>query len=159
LRDRSCDSKRREQIDLIDPIGLWCDDMPVTNWMLLPDDERRRAMFANPAGQPAQAFFSLPAEGESRIEAQAAFVWAQACTGKFVWPIPDKGLKKRIHRVTLPTLIIWGRADRVIAPAYAEEFARRIANSRIELIDGASHLPHLEQAKRVAQLVDDFLKN
>jgi pimeloyl-ACP methyl ester carboxylesterase len=85
-------------------------------------------------------------------------VWAQACTGKFVWPIPDKGLKKHIHRITLPTLIIWGRADGVIAPAYAQEFARRIPNSRVEPIDGAGHLPHLERAQRVAQLVDDFLQ-
>jgi hypothetical protein len=27
-----------------------------------------------------------------------------ACTGKFVWPIPDKGLKKRIHRITAASL-------------------------------------------------------
>ncbi len=143
---------------LIDPVGLWRDDIPVRNWMLLPEDERRRVLFADPTGEPAQQFFSFPAEGDARIEAQAAFVWAQACTGKFVWPIPDKGLKKHIHRIALPTLIIWGRADRVIAPAYAEEFSRRISNSRVELIDGAGHLPHLEQAKRVAQLIDDFLK-
>ena len=29
-------------------------------------------------------------------------------TGKIVWPIPDKGLKKRIHRMAALTLIIWG---------------------------------------------------
>jgi len=144
---------------LIDPIGLWREDVPVRNWMLLPEDERRRVLFAEPAGVAAQQFFSLPAEGEARIEAQAAFVWAQACTGKFVWPIPDKGLKKHIHRVAMPTLIIWGCADGVIAPAYAEEFARRIPKSRVELIDGTGHLPHLEQTKRVVQLVNEFLKS
>jgi pimeloyl-ACP methyl ester carboxylesterase len=143
---------------LIDPIGLWRDDIPVRNWMLIPDDERRHALFADPAGEPARQFCSLPAEADARIEAQAAFVWAQACTGKFVWPIPDKGLKKHIHRIAVPTLIIWGRADGVIAPPYAEEFARRIPNSRVELIDGAGHLPHLEQTKRVGQLVAEFLR-
>ena len=30
-----------------------------------------------------------------------------AATGKFVWPIWDKGLKKRIHRINAPTLLIW----------------------------------------------------
>jgi len=57
----------------------------------------------------------------------------------------------------VPTLIIWGNADRVIAPAYAHEFAQRIAGARVELIDRAGHLPHLEQPHRVAQLVRDFL--
>jgi len=99
----------------------------------------------------------VPSDLDARVEAQASLIWAQACTGKFVWPIPDKGLKKRIHRIATPTLIIWGGADGVIPPAYAEEFARRIANSRVALIDAAGHVPHLEQAEHVGRLVRDFL--
>ena len=125
--------------------------------MILPEDERRRALFADPAGEEAKQFFSVPADPDARVEAQAGLIWAQACTGKFVWPIPDKGLKKRIHRLAAPTLIVWGRADGVIPPAYAQEFARRIAHSRVELIDAAGHVPHLEQAEQVARLVRDFL--
>jgi pimeloyl-ACP methyl ester carboxylesterase len=45
----------------------------------------------------------------------------------------------------------------VIAPAYAEEFAQRIGDARVELIDHAGHLPHLEQPEEVARLVRDFL--
>jgi pimeloyl-ACP methyl ester carboxylesterase len=125
--------------------------------MILSEEERRRALFADPAGAAAQKFFTLPSDTEARVEAQASFVWAQACTGKFVWPIPDKGLKKRIHRISMPTLIMWGRADGVIAPAYAQEFCRCIAGSRVELIGGAGHSPHLEQPERVAKLIGDFL--
>ena len=65
----------------------------------------------------------------------APFIWSQACTGKFVWPLPDRGLKNRMHRIVAPTLIVWGNADRIIAPAYAQEFATRIAGAKIELID------------------------
>jgi pimeloyl-ACP methyl ester carboxylesterase len=52
-------------------------------------------------------------------------IWSQVRAGKIVWPIPNKGLKKRIHRIAVLTLIIWGNADQVIAPAYAHEFAQR----------------------------------
>jgi pimeloyl-ACP methyl ester carboxylesterase len=142
---------------LIDPVGLWRDDLPVRNWMILSEEERRHALFAEPEGEAAKQFFSLPGDPDARVEAQAGFIWAQACTGKFVWPIPDKGLKKRIHRIATPTLIIWGRVDGVIPPAYAEEFGRRIAYSRIELIDAAGHVPHLEQPERVGRLARDFL--
>jgi len=148
---------RVSRLVLIDPVGLWRDDLPVKNWMIMPENERRRALFADPDGEAAKRFFSVPSDPDARVEVQAGLIWAQACTGKFVWPIPDKGLKKRIHRIATPTLIIWGGADGVIPPAYAEEFARCIANSRVALIDAAGHFPHLEQAEHVGRLVRDFL--
>jgi pimeloyl-ACP methyl ester carboxylesterase len=146
---------RVRKLVLIDPIGLWRDDLPVRNWMIASDEERRRMLFDDPGGEPAQRFFDLPAE--DRIEAQVGFIWSQACTGKFVWPIPDRGLKKRIHRIAAPTLILWGSSDGVIAPAYAQEFAQRIANSRAVLIEHAGHLPHLERAAETVRLVQDFV--
>jgi pimeloyl-ACP methyl ester carboxylesterase len=149
--------ERVSRLVLIDPVGLWRDDLPVKNWMLLSQADLRTALFADATGEIAQKFFGLPTENAARIDAQVGFIWSQACTGKFVWPIPDKGLKKHIHRITMPTLIIWGKTDGVIAPAYADEFGRRIVKSRVVTIDRAGHLPHLEQAQDVARLVRDFL--
>ena len=65
-----------------------------------------------------------------RVETLAQFNWSLACTGKFVWPIADRGLGNRIHRIAAPTLVIWGDKDGVIAPVYADEFAKRIAGAR-----------------------------
>jgi pimeloyl-ACP methyl ester carboxylesterase len=78
---------------LIDPLGLWREDLPVRNWMILPEDRRAAALFADPAGPAAARFFALPAAPAERVAAQAAFIWTQACTGKFVWPLPDKASK------------------------------------------------------------------
>lgn len=125
--------------------------------MILPEDQRRPTLFADPAGLAAERFFELPHEPGARVETQASFTWSQACTGKFVWPIPDRGLKKRIHRIVVPTLVLWGTVDSVIAPAYAREFAQRIPNARVELIDHAGHLPHLEQPREVARLISGLL--
>jgi len=149
--------ERVSKLVLIDPVGLWRDDLPVRNWMLLSPAELRAALFADPKGEHAEKFFNMPGEAADRIDAQVGFVWSQACTGKFVWPIPDKGLKKHIHRIAMPTLIVWGQADGVIVAAYADEFSRRIANSRVAMIEAAGHLPHLEEAQRVAHLVGEFL--
>ena len=142
---------------LIDPVGLWRDDLPVRNWMLLSERERRPSLFADPEGEAARLFFGVPDDPAERIDALAQFVWAQACTGKFVWPVPDRGLKHRAHRIAAATLIIWGAADRIIAPAYAQEFAKRIAGAQVRLIDNAGHLPHLEQPDAVAGAVHEFL--
>jgi pimeloyl-ACP methyl ester carboxylesterase len=142
---------------LIDPVGLWRDDLPVKNWMLLSASARRRALFADPDGEAAQRFFHVPSDADARVDTLAKFVWAQACTGKFVWPIADRGFKHRIHRVAAPTLILWGAADGIIDPAYGHEFAKRIAGARLETIDRAGHLPHLENPEAVGKALRDFL--
>jgi pimeloyl-ACP methyl ester carboxylesterase len=146
-----------ERLVLIDPVGLWRDDLPVRNWMLLSDQARKGALFADAQGAAAQAFFAVPEDAAARVETLTQFIWAQACTGKFVWPIPDRGLKQRIHRVAAPTLIVWGAQDRIAAPAYAGEFASRIAGARVEMVDHAGHLAHLEQPAAVAACVHGFL--
>jgi len=142
---------------LIDPVGLWRDDLPVKNWMVLSDGERKPSLFADPEGAAAQRFFGVPDDPDERVDVLAQFVWAQACTGKFVWPVPDRGFRRRAHRVAAPTLIVWGKADRIIAPAYAQEFAGKIAGARIEMIDKAGHLPQLEQPDAVVKAVRGFL--
>ena len=143
---------------LIDPVGLWRDDLPVKNWMILSDQARAASLFADPEGEAARRFFSVPTETAERIDVLAQFIWAQACTGKFVWPIAERGLRNRAHRIAAPTLIVWGKADRIIAPAYAQEFAGCIAGARVELIDAAGHLPHLEQGEMVAKMVRGFVE-
>lgn len=150
-------SRLAGRLVLIDPVGLWRDDYPVKNWMILSDAARRPALFADPNGAAARRFFDVPAEPDARVDTLAQSTWAQACTGKFVWPIADRGLKNRIHRIAAPTLIVWGRADGIAPPIYAEEFARRIAGAKVEVIDGAGHLPHLEQKERAVEAIGAFL--
>ena len=142
---------------VIDPVGLWRDDQPVKNWMIFSEQERQTALFGNPDGEAARRFFEVPTDTDARVDAVADFIWSQACTGKFVWPIPDKGLARCIHRIRVPTLVIWGTRDGVISASYAEEFASRIPGTRVERIEGAGHLPHLEQAAAVVRLVSEFV--
>jgi pimeloyl-ACP methyl ester carboxylesterase len=125
--------------------------------MVLRDTERRPSLFADPQGDAAQAFFAVPNDAKERASVLAAFIWSQACTGKFVWPVPDRGLKHRIHRIAAPTLLVWGEGDRIVPPVYADEFAQRIAGARVELIANAGHLAHLEQSEGVAKAVLDFV--
>jgi pimeloyl-ACP methyl ester carboxylesterase len=149
--------KSVSRLVLIDPVGLWRDDLPVKNWMVLSEKARRSTLFADPEGDAAKRFFTMPNDPEARLDALSAMVWAQACTGKFVWPVPDRGLTRRIHRIAAPTLIVWGEADRIAAAAYAKEFGDRIAGAKIETIDKAGHLPHLEQPETVAKAIAAFL--
>jgi len=149
---------RVRRLALIDPIGLWQDETPVTNWMLLAPQELPGYVFREAAGPAAKALFDIPDDPEESAQARTRLIWAMGSTGKFIWPIPDKGLKKRIHRVTMPALLVWGREDRLVPLAYADLFASRLVAPRIELVDGAGHAPHLERPEAVARLVQTFLK-
>src|SRR5712692_2033405 len=129
--------ERVSKLVLLNPVGLWRDDAPIRNWMVMPQEDLAKALLYDPAGPIGQQLFATPEDPAAQIDAQIQFIWSLACTGKFVWPIPDKGLKKRLHRVTAPTLIVWGKQDGLVPPLYAQEFADRIANARVELVDQA----------------------
>ena len=53
---------------LIDPVGLWRDDHPVKNWMMLSDKARRASLFADPEGEAARRFFAVPADAAARVD-------------------------------------------------------------------------------------------
>ena len=116
-------------------------------------------IFRDPAGAAARVLFAQPDDETARIDAQVGLTWSMGATGKFIWPIPDKGLKKRIHRVKAPTLLIWGAEDRIVPPVYAEEFARQIARATVETVKEAGHAPHLEHPAAVAASVRGFLRS
>jgi pimeloyl-ACP methyl ester carboxylesterase len=142
---------------LIDPIGFWRDADPIVNWMVLDPVQLRARIFRDPDGAAARQIFGAVDDQQESVMARVRLVWAMGATGKFVWPIPDKGLKKRIHRVTAPTLLLWGKEDRLVPPVYADEFARRIQGARVQTVADAGHAPHLEQPETVARMVRDFL--
>jgi len=143
---------------LVAPVGLWREDAPIPNFIIAPAQELPRLLFADPEGPIARRFFTPPEDPEEARLARVRYVWALACSGKFLWPIPDRGLWKRLHRVRTPTLLVWGRQDRLALPVYAEEFARRMPHARVAWIDGAGHLPQLEQRETTLQAVLGWLQ-
>jgi pimeloyl-ACP methyl ester carboxylesterase len=142
---------------LLAPIGLWLDDHPVTNWVATAPDQLGALLFHDPGCAAAQAMFTPPDDPDLAIAGIVGVVWATGCTSKFVWPVPDKGLRKRIHRIDVPALVVWGEQDALVSSAYAPEFGRLIAGSRVEILADCGHIPALEQLDRTLALVRVFL--
>lgn len=63
-----------------------------------------------------------------------------------------------LHDSRVPMLYIGGVKDVFIQPAYFERLVERVPQlkGRMELLDGVSHVPHLEDPQRCAQLLQDF---
>src|SRR5215471_11876399 len=91
---------RVSKLVLISPISLGRDGTPIQNWMIItPTTYLPKYLFYHPSGSVAQKVLGLLDDPQQLIEAQIHFHWSLACTDKLVWPIPDKGLRKRIHRI------------------------------------------------------------
>ncbi|MFD5562339.1 alpha/beta fold hydrolase [Kitasatospora griseola] len=143
---------------LIAPLGLWRDDLPVGSLAAASAEELAGLLFLDPTGEVAQAALTPPADPAVAVEVIGGMVWSIGSTAKFLWPIPDRGLRSRLHRVTAATLIVWGSGDRLMSAEYAEEFAGLVTGSRAVVLDAAGHLPQLEQFKEATVAVDEFLR-
>ena len=68
-------------------------------------------------------------------------------------------LPQRLHRVTVPTLFLWGADDRFVsAEYYGAAYRAAIPGSRLELVERAGHFPHLEQPEAVVERIRGFVR-
>jgi pimeloyl-ACP methyl ester carboxylesterase len=146
--------ERVPRLVLIAPIGLWLDDHPIPDISTVTPSQLPALLLADPAG-PAAAALTVPDPSDPEVLFRAAMNMASVL--QFIWPLPDKGLSRRLYRVRAETLLIWGRQDRLVDSAYGPLFVSAVPRARLEIVEGAGHLPHIEQAAEVTTLVNSFL--
>lgn len=145
--------RRITRLLLIAPIGLWLEEHPIPDLAGIPPDTLPALVLADPEG-PLSAALTVPADDP---QAQFEAAMRMASILHFIWPIPDKGLDRRIHRVRAETLLLWGEQDRLVDPAYAGAFAARMSDSRVVTVPSAGHIPHLENPPAALGAVREFL--
>jgi pimeloyl-ACP methyl ester carboxylesterase len=67
-------------------------------------------------------------------------------------------LAKWLHRITVPTLILWGAEDKLIPAQYAPTFRELIPNARVEVVPRCGHLPQIEKMSEFVDGVTRFLQ-
>jgi len=70
----------------------------------------------------------------------------------------EPAMADRIGEIRAPTLILFGKEDRLINPSAAKTFHERIAGSEVVLLAGVGHLPMEEAPEATAAAIADFLK-
>jgi pimeloyl-ACP methyl ester carboxylesterase len=134
---------------LLSPLGLWDDAYPVSDVFALVDHERLPVMFHGPVPDA----FTPPAAEPDSADAKVARYLPQVAAASLMWPLPDHGLAKRIHRLAAPTLLLWGAEDRVAPAGLADRWP---ADSRA-VIPGAGHLMEWDAPDQVGGKIRDFL--
>lgn len=68
-----------------------------------------------------------------------------------VTEIAEHVVDARLQDIRVPTTVLWGEDDGVVPRAYAEALLHGIAGSTMHVIEGAAHIPHLQQPERFLQ--------
>ena len=67
-------------------------------------------------------------------------------------------LSAELHKIKIPTLLIWGINDTITPPETAQQFKKLIPHSFIRFIDECGHVPMMEQPAYFNRYLEDFLK-
>jgi pimeloyl-ACP methyl ester carboxylesterase len=143
---------------LVGAAGLWIDEHPLPDiFSLLPFELADLLFHDRSVGESLlTGGFDL-----SNADALKAFYIANqkrlSMASKIMFPIPNRRLSKRLYRLTTPTLLLWGKQDRLIPPLYADRFKALIPHAELTLIDAAGHMLPYEQPEAFVAALTRFL--
>lgn len=144
---------RLAKLILVDAVGI------------KPGDRDTRDI-ADIFGVPAPAVAKLLFHDPSRAPDLAAMTDAQVTVlaadriahAMYTWDpyMHNPKLRYRLHRISVPTRLIWGASDGVVPVAYAEAYRAMIPGAQLVVIPEAGHLPHVEQPELLLQHILSF---
>lgn len=149
--------RRVDRLVLLAPLGLWIAKDPMPDMFGLTPGALTRVLFGDPEGEPALAFNAREPDRERQNEAILRRRQALIAAAKLLWPIPDKGLARRLYRIAAPTLLVHGDQDLLTGPAHAKAFQAGISGATLARVTAGHMLPQ-EAPDAVAALIHDFMR-
>lgn len=143
---------RLSRLILVDAVGIHVPDRP--------DCEITDVFFTHPSKIPSLAFHdpSLAADLKSLSEDERLMMHrSREAMARYAWEpyLHNPKLMDRLHRVDVPTLLIWGESDGIVPLAYGEVFRNAIPGAKLSVISEAGHQPQAEQtAKFIAEVAE-----
>ena len=141
---------------LVAPMGIKVGDREtrdIPDIFALHPDEVRRLTYRDPARAAADP--SALSDDQLTVLARN-----REATAQYAWEpyFHNPKLRRRLRRIAVPTLLLWGVDDRFVAPDYyGAAYRAAIPGARLETIAEAGHFPHLEQPAALAERIGRFL--
>lgn len=140
-------------LTLVGSAGIRIKGMPAADIFMMDPEEMTRALLVDE--NIIQAMLSMElTEAQEDIQ-----IRNKVSTARMGWQprLFNPALRKWLHRINVPTHVIWGNQDQIIAPAYAAEFKSLIAGAKVTMIDNCGHLPQVEAVEPFTKAVTGFI--
>ena len=69
----------------------------------------------------------------------------------------NPALERWLHRITVPTLVVWGENDKLFPVSYAARWGERVPNCKVEIIPQCGHVPAIEKPDITAKKALDLI--
>jgi len=70
----------------------------------------------------------------------------------------NPALERWLHRIKVPTFVLWGEDDKIMPSAYAKVWEKEVPDVRVEIVPQCGHLPLVEKADATAQKILRFVE-
>ena len=143
---------RLGRVVLVDAVGIEVPGHPVVDFFSLTMPEVFERSYYEPAKFAIDPTTLPPAAQQAMLgNRQALAVYAGDTS------MMDPGLTRRLGRVTVPSLVVWGESDRIADPAYGRAFADAIPDAEFELLSETGHMPQLETPEKLLAAITSFV--
>jgi pimeloyl-ACP methyl ester carboxylesterase len=137
------------------PLGIKLggrDERDIADMHAMTRTEYLRAAWADPANGEVD-FTALP------DDELAAIVRGREAFALYGWKpyMHNPRLRRWLHRIDRPTLLLWGEQDAIVTPAYGEGWRQEIPGATIDIIPKAGHFPHWEQPEAFVERLSAFV--
>jgi pimeloyl-ACP methyl ester carboxylesterase len=149
--------ERVRKLVLVDAAGIGSPSVDM--WVAKPP-ELAEILFADQDHWMAQLLRAIDLDTEMPpAEILMPLLQSMEAAARIGWNpyMHDPKLAGRLHRVTSPTLVVWGQQDGFIPIEQGERYAELIMDAHLATIDECGHLPVLERPEELAGIVGAFL--
>ena len=146
-------TRRLASLTLVAAAGIHVKGVAQVDSFLRSDEQRIRDYFHDPKLADEMVKLRLKPELED-INLKNRTIAA-----KLMWQPRsyDPQLRKWLHRIDVPTLLIWGANDQIFPKEYAFAYQRLIPGSSVTIIPDCGHIPQTEQRQALVSALEGFL--
>jgi len=136
--------QRIKKLVLIAPYGLSVPEHPTADIIAIPGEEIVPMLVSN--------FDVLKKKLPEKPDGDFIATRYREATSfaRMFWEHPtDPKFPRYLHRVKMPTLIVWGDEDRLMPVQQAQSWRKLIPNSEVMIVKGAGHIVQLDKPETV----------
>jgi pimeloyl-ACP methyl ester carboxylesterase len=144
---------RLKSLTLLAPAGIRVKGIPTGDNFIWSPEETARNLFHD------QSFTEMVLQQTPSDEEAERMLHNRFMAAKLGWEPRwyDPDLERWLHRIKLPTLVIWGAEDKLLPSRYAQLWGERVPRAKVDVIPACGHIPHVEKTDLTVAKILNFI--